>query len=265
MYVSSYIRMYVGTNVSTSHNKSHFTRVAVRFFFRRFGSIEPNQRIGSVRFGGSANHLRVRPISTAYVRSYTYVELGISEISALSVEFLRNEEHSLNQELPRCNEEFPAKLPVQPIQNNNRQHINTNFNFDMFDEINLLHNAQVRRPLEALDQQQLHVEEIMDAELALYKDEPTIFMFSTPGVYNDPLSWWQLNTRKYKLLSTLASRILCIPATSAPLERVFSVAGLTIAKDRARLASGAANDLIFLLEAIPAIEKYNISIGGGMV
>jgi len=163
------------------------------------------------------------------------------------------------------NEEFPAERPVQPIQNNNRQHINNNFDIDMFDEINLLHNAQVRRPLEAVDQQQLHVEEIVDAELALYKDEPTISMFSTPGVYNDPLSWWRLNTRKYKLLSKLASRILCIPATSAPSERVFSVAGLTIAKDRARLASGTANDLIFLHEAIPAIEKYNISIGGGMV
>jgi hypothetical protein len=161
--------------------------------------------------------------------------------------------------------EFPAELPVQPIQNNNHQHINNNFDFDMFDEINLLHNAQVRRPLEAQDQQQLHVEEIVDADLALYKDEPTISMFSTPGVYNDPLSWWRLNTRKYKLLSTLASRILCIPATSAPLERAFSVAGLTIAKDRVRLASGTANDLIFLHEAIPAIEKYNISIGGGMV
>jgi hypothetical protein len=78
-------------------------------------------------------------------------------------------------------------------------------------------------------------------------------------------SWWQLNTRKYLLLSTLASRIRCIPATSAPLERVFSVAELTIAKDRARLASGTANDLIFLRKAIPAIEKYYISIGGGMV
>jgi hypothetical protein len=49
------------------------------------------------------------------------------------------------------------------------------------------------------------------------------------------------------------------------LERVFSVAELTIAKDRARLASGTANDLIFLRKAIPAIEKYYISIGGGMV
>jgi len=43
--------------------------------------------------------------------------------------------------------ELPAEHPVQSIQNNNRQHINNNFDFDMLDEINQLHNAQVRRPL----------------------------------------------------------------------------------------------------------------------
>jgi hypothetical protein len=43
------------------------------------------------------------------------------------------------------------------------------------------------------------------------------------------------------------------------------VARLTIAKDRARLASGTANGLIFLHKAIPEIDKYNTSIGGGMV
>jgi hypothetical protein len=87
------------------------------------------------------------------------------------------------------NEELPVEQPIQPIQNNNHQHLN-NFDFDMFNEFNHLHNAQVRRPLEAQDQQQLHAEEIVDVELALYKDEPTISMFSTPGVYNDPLPWW---------------------------------------------------------------------------
>ena len=43
------------------------------------------------------------------------------------------------------------------------------------------------------------------------------------------------------------------------------MAGLTIAKDRARLVSGTANELFFSHEAMPAIEKYNASIGGGMV
>ncbi len=52
----------------------------------------------------------------------------------------------------------------------------------------------------------------------------------------------------------LALRVLCIPATSAPLERFFSVAGLTITKDRARLAPQRANELIFLHDAIPALK-----------
>jgi hypothetical protein len=59
-------------------------------------------------------------------------------------------------------------------------------------------------------------------------------------------------------MSTLAARFLCISETSAPSERVFSVARLTIAKDRTRLASGTANDLIFLHGALPAIECYSI-------
>jgi len=61
------------------------------------------------------------------------------------------------------------------------------------------------------------------------------------------------------MLSQLALRILCIPATSAPSERVFSVAGLTIAKDRARLAPQTANELIFLHDALPALKKFEES------
>jgi len=71
------------------------------------------------------------------------------------------------------------------------------------------------------------------------------------------LTWWKFNERKYKLLSKLAARVLCIPATSAPSERVFSTAGLTIAKDRARLASDTANELIFLHDALPAIRRFH--------
>jgi hypothetical protein len=74
--------------------------------------------------------------------------------------------------------------------------------------------------------------------------------------YNCPLNWWKLHEFKYKMLSILAARYLCIPATSAPSERVFSAAGLTIAKDRSRLSPDHANELIFLHDAEPAIERY---------
>jgi len=77
--------------------------LGLRFGFFFVSSVRSNRTNGSVWFGSAVRRTTyVRTISTAYVRSYTYVELGISEISALSAEFLRNEKHSFNHELPRC-------------------------------------------------------------------------------------------------------------------------------------------------------------------
>jgi hypothetical protein len=90
------------------------------------------------------------------------------------------------------------------------------------------------------------VEDLIDAELTLYRQEAPISMKDNSGSYNNPLSWWHLHERQFKHLNVLASRLLCIPATSAPSECVFSTAGLIIAKDRTRLASQTANELIFL-------------------
>ncbi len=78
--------------------------------------------------------------------------------------------------------------------------------------------------------------------------------------YNNPLDWWCLKAQQFPLLSKLAIRYLCIPATSAPSERVFSTAGLTIAKERSRLDSATANELVFLHETVPALRRYKESI-----
>ena len=40
-----------------------------------------------------------------------------------------------------------------------------------------------------------------------------------------PLLWWKKNAFRYPLLSKMAQRYLCIPATSVPSERVFSAVG----------------------------------------
>jgi hypothetical protein len=95
-----------------------------------------------------------------------------------------------------------------------------------------------------------------DAEILLFACEPSIPLQNEQQRFTCPLNWWKLNQTKYKLLSEVALHLLCIPATSAPSERVFSVAGLTIAKDRARMAPQTANELIFLHDAIPAIRHY---------
>jgi len=95
--------------------------------------------------------------------------------------------------------------------------------------------------------------------LQLFDDEPLLELQDEDGNYTSPLRWWSFHQDKYKLLSQMAIRVLCVPATSAPSERVFSAAGLTIAKDRARLAPTKANELVFLHDALPAVKRYNLT------
>ena len=55
----------------------------------------------------------------------------------------------------------------------------------------------------------------------------------------------ETGTAMFPILSQLCRRVLCIPATSASSERLFSTAGLTITNDRARLLPDNAEDLMF--------------------
>ena len=41
----------------------------------------------------------------------------------------------------------------------------------------------------------------------------------------DPLSSWKCHASKYTFLAKLVSKLLCIPAQSAPVERLFSTGG----------------------------------------
>jgi len=72
-----------------------------------------------------------------------------------------------------------------------------------------------------------------------------------------PLKWWKEHENIFPNISALARRILCIPATSAPVERVFSTAGNTITKKRSRLACEKAGDIIFLHDSWKKAEAYS--------
>jgi hypothetical protein len=50
------------------------------------------------------------------------------------------------------------------------------------------------------------------------------------------LTWWSKHETDMPLMAGMAQKFLCIPATSAASERVFSVAGQTNQPRRVRLA-----------------------------
>ena len=62
----------------------------------------------------------------------------------------------------------------------------------------------------------------------------------------NPLIWWKENSSRYKSLSSVAQRLLCMPATSTSSERIFSKAGLTVTKLRSCLKPKHVDALVFL-------------------
>ncbi len=42
---------------------------------------------------------------------------------------------------------------------------------------------------------------------------------------DNPLSFWKLKENEYPILAQIAKKLFSVPATSAPVERVFSQAG----------------------------------------
>ena len=71
-----------------------------------------------------------------------------------------------------------------------------------------------------------------------------------------PLMWWKEHAAQFPYLSQLARRYLAMPATSASVERLFSVAGQVVTAKRASLDPETVTLLVFLHEAIPGgIER----------
>ncbi len=87
-------------------------------------------------------------------------------------------------------------------------------------------------------------------EIKFYKRAAGLPPISTQNV-GDPLAWWKEHQLEFAHIARLARRLLCIPATSAPSERLFSTAGLTVSDKRTNLKAGTVSELVFLHEAYP--------------
>jgi hypothetical protein len=91
----------------------------------------------------------------------------------------------------------------------------------------------------------LPVEEIVSREMRKYQADKGLRL-QTDGCYNCPLEWWREHHTDYPHIWKLAERILAIPATSAPSERVFSSAANIVDKKRVRLKPENIDLLVFL-------------------
>ena len=63
---------------------------------------------------------------------------------------------------------------------------------------------------------------------------------------NNSLWFWRAKQTAYPNLSKLAKKILAIPATSAPIERVFSHAGNILHPDGSRIKPKHFEEMLFL-------------------
>ena len=66
------------------------------------------------------------------------------------------------------------------------------------------------------------------------------------SVLGNPLIWWRENQKHFPQLAKLAKKYLCVPATSVPSERAFSMAGHVVNEKRSSLLPENVNMLVFL-------------------
>lgn len=81
------------------------------------------------------------------------------------------------------------------------------------------------------------------------QDELERFLSKTLDVGDlreNPLDFWQLHKSEFPLLAKVARRIFSIPATTASVERTFSVAENVVTKRRTNIKPAQLNDVLFL-------------------
>ena len=99
-------------------------------------------------------------------------------------------------------------------------------------------------------------------EILLYRGSVSLPLFLTgTNEFSDPLMWWESSKNMYPALSVLSQRFLSIPATSAPSERLWSLASRIVTIRRARLDLTVIGNLMFSKENCMIMSKhfYNIT------
>jgi hypothetical protein len=129
--------------------------------------------------------------------------------------------------------------------NNNNQHVGNGAVAASRGTAAFLCSPAVADDHSSSDDAGLSLVAVIAFEVSMFHRDKGCSLCDDSGKDNCPLQWWKVNVSRYPYLWRLAKRLFCIPATSAPSERVFSAASNIINKKRARLTPSNASLLMF--------------------
>ncbi|ODM86539.1 Zinc finger BED domain-containing protein 4 [Orchesella cincta] len=71
-----------------------------------------------------------------------------------------------------------------------------------------------------------------------------------------PLEYWKINCKRFPVLGRIARKFLAIPATSAGVERIFSVSGAIARARRSKISTKKIAELLMLLFILVRLGRY---------
>jgi hypothetical protein len=84
------------------------------------------------------------------------------------------------------------------------------------------------------------------SEISVWDTLNSYLNMSINGNETDILTFWTQHKAQYNKLIPAVLRILSVPASSAPVERVFSFGGIFLRPNRARMSDKLLSTLVFL-------------------
>lgn len=92
----------------------------------------------------------------------------------------------------------------------------------------------------ASDEERASADDILTCELNGYR------MSKCEPIASDPLEYWKAHEQLYPHVAMQAAKLLSVPATSVPCERLFSAGGIVVDRRRASLRPDNVQQLLCL-------------------
>ena len=96
----------------------------------------------------------------------------------------------------------------------------------------------------------------IEGEIRRYQTLSPLPFYDNAKVFADPLIWWKQKQFQFPILSKLAIKYLCISATEAPSERIFSTASLLLSKFRNQMDPDLASRMVFIRNNFEWYEEF---------